>query len=477
MRQLGPAGRNIFRLDSGGGDVSATGRQQLVAAIAFVVLALASILAARFGGGQGPRSPAFIPVVATMWSLADLLTAFLLIGQFAFNGRIALGLLAAAYAFDGLMTWPYLALFPGVLEPGPAPIAQQQVSALLWCTWHCAFALLVIGAVLADRFVTLVIPRNAIRRALVTTVGGTVAAVGAIAGLLFAYRYELPWLVVNGHFQPLWSQVFVPAIILANVLGCIALLSRRREMTALSLWIVVALLSASLDAILNLSATRYSYAWDTGKLIAVVTSSTVLGMMLWDIVGLYGRLEREATVDALTSLMNRRAFDAYVAATFAKARRLDASMALLMIDIDYFKTYNDSHGHMAGDECLRRVARTLLESVTRPLDLVARFGGEEFVVVLPDTPAAGVLATAERIREAVARLEIDGCANGFGKTTVSVGAAFSADANQADQSTLLAAADRAMYAAKHAGRNQVVLVSLDESAQPDTRIAAVSAAA
>jgi len=426
---------------------------------------------------MGPQSPAFIPVVATMWSLADMLTAFLLIGQFAFNGRISLGLLAAAYAFDGLVTWPYLALFPGVLRPGAAPLGDQQVSACLWCTWHCVFALVVVGAVLADRLVTFVIPRSAIRRAVTTIVASTVFAVSAIAALLLAYRDDLPRLVINGHFQPLWGNVFVPAIILTNVIGCAALLTRRREMTALSLWLIVSLLSASLDALLNLSAQRYSYAWDTGKLIAVVTSSTVLAMMLWDIVGLYGRLEREATVDALTSLMNRRAFDAYVQATFAKARRLDTSMALLMIDIDYFKTYNDSHGHMAGDECLRRVARTLLESVTRPLDLVARFGGEEFVVVLPDTPAAGVLATAERIRAAVARLEIEGCANGFGKTTVSIGAAFASDAGQADQSTLLAAADRAMYAAKHAGRNQVMLGSLDESAQPNAPNAAVQAAA
>lgn len=476
MRQLGPAGRNVFRLSSGGEDVSATGRQQRVAVGAFLVLACASAFAARFGNAIGPHSTAFVPVVATMWSLADLLTAFLLIGQFAFNGRIALGLLAAAYAFDGLITWPYLMLFPGVLRPGVAPIGDQQVSAFLWCVWHCAFALLVIGAVLADRFVTLVIPRRAIRKAMTTLVAGTVATVSAISAGLLAYRDELPRLVVNGHFQPLWTDVFVPAIILTNVLGCAALLTRRREMTALSLWLMVSLLAASLDAILNLAATRYSYAWDTGKLIAVVTSSTVLAMMLWDIVGLYGRLEREATVDPLTSLMNRRAFDAYTLATFAKARRLDTSVAMLMIDIDYFKTYNDSHGHMAGDECLRRVAKTLVESVTRPLDLVARFGGEEFVVVLPDTPPEGVLATAERIRAAVARLEIDGCASGAGTTTVSIGAAFAGGASQADPSTLLAAADRAMYAAKRGGRNQVALGTFDESAQPEHATGAAAAA-
>ncbi len=455
-----------MRLSSGGEDVSATARQQWVAVGAFLTLAFASGLAARFGGAVGPHSPAFIPVVATMWSLADLLTAFLLIGQFAFNGRVALGLLAAAYGFDGLITWPYLALFPGVLRPGAAPLGDQQVSAFLWCTWHCVFALVVVGAVLADRFVTLVIPRSAIRQAVAAIIALTVAGVSAIAALLLAFREDLPRLVVHGHFQPLWSDVFVPAIILTNVLGCAALLTRRRELTSLSLWLMVSLLSASLDALLNLSATRYSYAWDAGKLIAVVTSSTVLAMMLWDIVGLYGRLEREASVDPLTSLMNRRAFDAYLEATFGKARRLGKSMALLMIDIDFFKSYNDSNGHMAGDECLRRVAKTLRECVTRPLDLVARYGGEEFVVVLPDTTVEGVLATAERIRASVERLEIDGCPTELASTTVSIGAAFSANAWEADQSTLLVAADRAMYVAKRGGRNQVSLGSVDPPAQP-----------
>jgi diguanylate cyclase (GGDEF)-like protein len=441
-----------------------------------LVLALVSAVASRFGGGLGPHSSAFIPVVATMWSLADLLTAFLLIGQFAYNGRVALGLLAAAYAFDGLLTWPYLSLFPGVLRAG-APLGDRQVSAYMWFVWHAAFALLVLGSVVADRFVTFVIPRNAIRRAVVTISAATVAAVSAFAALLMAYRDHLPRLVVGGHFQPLWSDVLVPAVILTNVLGCAALLLRRRQMTALSLWLIVSLLAASLDAILNLSATRYSYAWDTGKLITVVTSSTVLAMMLWDIVGLYGRLEREATVDVLTSLMNRRAFDAYLEATFGKARRTGASMAVLMIDVDHFKQYNDTYGHAAGDECLRRVAKALTESVTRPLDLVARYGGEEFVVVLPDTPVEGVLATAEHIRAAVERLEIDGLATEPGRTTVSVGAAFSGNAWGIVQSTLLEAADRAMYAAKRGGRNQVALGPLIAPAQPEPSNVAVPAAA
>jgi diguanylate cyclase (GGDEF)-like protein len=175
--------------------------------------------------------------------------------------------------------------------------------------------------------------------------------------------------------------------------------------------------------------------------------------------------------------MNRRAFNEYLEASFAKARRLGTSMAMLMIDIDFFKKYNDSNGHMAGDECLRRVAKVLRDSVTRPLDLVSRYGGEEFVVILPDTPEEGFLATAERIRAAVERLDLDGCANGVGKTTVSIGAAFAGDAHLANESTLLAAADRALYAAKHAGRNRVALGSLEDSVAPFTRRAAPPVAA
>ena len=131
-----------------------------------------------------------------------------------------------------------------------------------------------------------------------------------------------------------------------------------------------------------------------------------------------------------------------------------------MIDIDLFKHYNDTHGHIAGDECLREVARAMAGCAVRPLDLVARFGGEEFVVLLPDTTLEGARVVAERIRSAVERLEAGACANALGRITVSIGIGYAPDAWNVEGTALLEAADRALYEAKDHGRNNVVLGSI-----------------
>lgn len=153
--------------------------------------------------------------------------------------------------------------------------------------------------------------------------------------------------------------------------------------------------------------------------------------------------------DALTGLPNRRAFDGAFA---LQAARRDA-MALLLIDVDHFKRYNDRHGHLAGDEALRGVAQAM-RGALREQDLLARFGGEEFVALLPGTAEAAALAMAERLRAAVQAAAIvhhDGAAP---VVTVSVGVAVRAGEGGPGAAALLAEADRALYAAKAAGRNR-----------------------
>jgi diguanylate cyclase (GGDEF)-like protein len=211
------------------------------------------------------------------------------------------------------------------------------------------------------------------------------------------------------------------------------------------------------DILLNLaSPARYSYAWDIGKLITVASASIVLIVMLFSIAGLYGRLAKSAKTDMLTRLANRRAFEEHFQMVFHHARRQHQSMALLVVDIDFFKGYNDAHGHLAGDACLRQIASAMAAGATRSLDLVCRYGGEEFVVVLPDTPLHGVLVVAERIRAAIERLDLVHCDKALGRVTVSIGAGHVLDALTSDETTLFEAADRALFAAKAAGRNRVL---------------------
>lgn len=166
-------------------------------------------------------------------------------------------------------------------------------------------------------------------------------------------------------------------------------------------------------------------------------------------------LERLAHTDGLTGLHNRRSLDERMLAEIARAAREGTSLSLIMIDVDFFKRYNDLYGHAAGDDCLRTVAHVLSGAVNRPADLAARFGGEEFAVLLPNTTAEG----ARRLAEAICRgVHATGLAHGgsdFGTLTISAGVASAVPAPGDDARMLVEKADAALYQAKNAGRNTV----------------------
>lgn len=164
-------------------------------------------------------------------------------------------------------------------------------------------------------------------------------------------------------------------------------------------------------------------------------------------------LERLAATDPLTGLRNRRAFFREAGSELRRARRYKLPVALLMIDIDRFKQVNDRFGHLAGDELLRQVAAVLTREL-RATDIHARFGGEEFIALLVQTPASDVAPTAERLRRAIAELSVESLGNLFG-TTASIGTAAVADGD-VELDELLRYADAALYKAKSAGRDRVI---------------------
>jgi two-component system cell cycle response regulator len=168
------------------------------------------------------------------------------------------------------------------------------------------------------------------------------------------------------------------------------------------------------------------------------------------------RLEELARTDPLTGIGNRRSFDAELASRFEHARRYNRPLTLVMIDIDHFKEVNDTFGHQAGDEVLQRIAR-VLERTTRQSDFVARFGGEEFVVLLPETPLLEGLQVAEKIRAAVAAEDLPT------RVTVSAGVATLPQPHIDSPDALVAAADAALYRAKESGRNRVEYESREEN--------------
>jgi diguanylate cyclase (GGDEF)-like protein len=196
---------------------------------------------------------------------------------------------------------------------------------------------------------------------------------------------------------------------------------------------------------------------DAGNLIAVVETLRDMTIQRQKQV----ELEQLANRDGLTGIANRRTFDETLQAEWRRAMRDATPLSLLMVDVDYFKSYNDSFGHQAGDECLRRIAGVLANSVLRASDLVARYGGEEFAIILPNVDVDGAKLLGQRIRASVEQLTIPLGPLDTRFLTVSIGASATKDFANATPAQLLGAADNALYEAKRSGRNQVVAVSLD----------------
>lgn len=170
------------------------------------------------------------------------------------------------------------------------------------------------------------------------------------------------------------------------------------------------------------------------------------------------RLEAFSRTDGLLQLANRAYFDTRLAEACATAFRREQPLGLLMIDVDYFKRYNDSYGHQAGDACLQAVAAAVQGAMLRASDLVARYGGEELAVILPDTDAAGTAAVAARVVAAVAALGLAHKASGVAThVSVSVGAVSGIPAQRDASAPLVAQADAALYRAKEQGRNRWVM--------------------
>jgi diguanylate cyclase (GGDEF)-like protein/PAS domain S-box-containing protein len=167
------------------------------------------------------------------------------------------------------------------------------------------------------------------------------------------------------------------------------------------------------------------------------------------------RAQRQAVQDPLTGLANRRAFDSHLHTSWLQCRRDLRPLSLLSIDIDHFKILNDTIGHPAADVCLKSVSHVIRHFARRPEDLAARIGGEEFSMILPDTPIKAALRIAESLRLAIASADV--LTDGYTRITASIGVVSVIPQNDMSMESLLSAADVALYAAKHKGRNCVMV--------------------
>ncbi|HGU6071679.1 TPA: GGDEF domain-containing protein [Klebsiella pneumoniae] len=274
-----------------------------------------------------------------------------------------------------------------------------------------------------------------------------------ITGLLLAL--SLCWSLSNYCFIFFWTLPFAwPLLVILMTTGLTALYHHWPGITAfmLPLWVTALLAGIQLHYHTEI---RFLILW------AIFTAILLYGRRIlqrWydeardthqENMQLIQRLESIANQDALTGTANRRALNAYLAAIWQQKTPL----ALMMIDVDYFKRYNDRYGHQAGDECLSSVAQVLKMAVRAEGDLVARYGGEEFVVVLPGVSLAHATAIAERIQQKIREAGLPHAASAVAsEVTVSIGIV--ASDGTVPIETLIARADSALYQAKNKGRNQ-----------------------
>ncbi|MBF0590180.1 MAG: diguanylate cyclase [Magnetococcales bacterium] len=169
------------------------------------------------------------------------------------------------------------------------------------------------------------------------------------------------------------------------------------------------------------------------------------------------RFRDMATLDGLTGIANRRRFDLFLEQEWGRSMRAQSPLSLILMDIDYFKPFNDNYGHALGDECLQEVAKAFTSAMTRKTDLIARYGGEEFVSVLPETATEGAVLFGEKLRRAVSDLKFPHAHSGVvDHVTISLGATTMVPSKELKCEEMILLADKKLYQAKEQGRNRLV---------------------
>lgn len=412
----------------------------------------------------GPSYTVFSIVIALAIAAVSV-TSLLLWAQARVSCSVPLSVLAAGYGLTACVMLPYMLFYRGLWpQLGVLLSADPQSSSWLYFEWHAIF----IGTALAyfivrKRYTTEARPGMAafatIRRNLIYLC----AAIFVMTVPATVWIDGLPTLAINGHFTSLF--VLLGMITGAGALMTIAVARATRQFNALlGLWLSVACFSMFVDVTVNEFSHQFAVGWYLSRLSILLAATAVLLVLLFQTATLYQqlaataeRLRDESLTDALTGLANRRRFDQVFSEAMRGSARVKRPISLLMIDVDNFKAYNDTFGHQAGDECLRKVAAILQNRVGRARDLVARTGGEEMAVLMPEVNMHGALVVAERLRAAVAAAGIlQGTGSVHAIVTISIGASSTDDPASTTVEALVAAGDRALYRAKESGRNRVV---------------------
>lgn len=424
-----------------------------------LLLITASLLAMLNATRPWPQWAAFASVVATLVVLSTTTTALLLLLQFKIQKQFFLVPLAVAYAIYALAAITSL-----ISMQGPAVNATPLTSSTMsnWgAYWQFGFCGFIIIAMVfrkaADSFPQLnriSLGKNTLPLMLTPLLGIILYILALNSGNLFSAIMSSTPIVT----APLgWASWIMAAATFALVrIFC-------RDNKLITVFLSVAALSHLCHVShLLIDSTPFSANWYMAQLLSLFSSTTLLAVLILqlsqfshDLADSHSALLKKAHKDSLTGIYNRGYFDDTATVEWHRAQRNNSSLSILMLDIDHFKEYNDQYGHIKGDKCLKKIAQTLQANMQRPGDFVARFGGEEFVVVLPNSTAEGCHAIARQLHLAVQKLKIS--TGSHRKVCVSIGhATWKGSYENRSLSELLSQADLALYTAKRLGRNRIV---------------------
>ncbi|NGZ77323.1 sensor domain-containing diguanylate cyclase [Saccharibacillus alkalitolerans] len=428
-----------------------------------------------------PEYAAFFPALGGWGILGDFLTAFILFNQFRASRIRPLLVLGCTYLFTGLISLFYLLTLTGLLpESGPfAP--SPQTSIWFWCFWHLAFpcGILIFSWSLRHRTGPVSLERLRID----LTAGTLIVLLGAAGVFLIGTLAEplLPPLIENGDYRKLITSGIGPLIWILNAAAFLSVLLpyKKRGAGVLQIWIIVAMLAFILGLTLSLTAgQRYTLGWYGSRVDSLIASVVVLLALITEVNKLFVRLTRQheeleeskqaleeankrlqqlSSADSLTRIANRRKFDEVLKQELEAPQRENDYLSLLMVDIDYFKAYNDHYGHLGGDMVLRSVASKLESEALAHFGFTARYGGEEFAVILPGHSMREAEQIAELLLESVRSLAIPHHYSDVSdQITISVGGFTMKPGDHFGANELIGKADAALYQAKAEGRARYV---------------------
>lgn len=403
--------------------------------------------------GHHPVGPSvsIVPALVAIVAVFDLMSVYLLLGDYQDRGDLRLAVMAGAYAWSLVVMAGYALAFPGAVAANAPLAVTPSMAPYFYVAWHGSFPVL-LAAAWAPWPAAWTRPTTRARRGRTgaTLLGAFVLAALVLVTTLVRRAESLP-VLINGLDTSRMTSLTAPFILPAVLLSVVVTVHGSWRRPGPERWTSIAVLACLCDLVLTYSSgTRFSLGWYAGRTLTILGAGVVLVAMQHSYRQIKSQAERDAVIDSLTGLNNRRGAYLGLEQLIGRARRSHTSLGVVVVDLDWFKQINDRHGHEAGDLVLSRIGR-VFDQFTRAGDLAARMGGEEFLLVLDDTDADGTRYAAERLRLLIADSAVTGLQ---APVTASLGTAELLDSD-VEFASLLRRADAALYLAKEQGRNQV----------------------